>query len=46
MNFSANKNIESLNNPEYKFLVSLKKIEIGSHLINQFLKVSENVINY
>ena len=25
MNFSANKNIESLNNPEYKFLVSLKK---------------------
>ena len=25
MNFSANKNIESLNNREYKFLVSLKK---------------------
>ena len=25
MNFSANKNIESLNNPEYKFLVSLRK---------------------
>ena len=25
MNFSADKQIDSLNNPEYKFLVSLKK---------------------
>jgi len=38
MNNSINKYIESLNNPEYKFLISLKKIEIENLKINLLLK--------
>ena len=41
MSNSVNKHIESLNNPEYKFLISLKKIEIENLKINLLLKDTE-----
>ena len=45
MNFSTDKQIDSLNNPEYKFLVSLKKNEIENQIINLLQKDLENVTN-
>ena len=45
MNFSVDKQIDSLNNPEYKFLVSLKKTEIENQIINLLQKDLENVTN-